>query len=253
MKALFACVLMAVLSSAHAADTQPESDWKISVGPGMYIFPKFPGSSRLQVLPFPMQDISWKDRVFSQGPDVLGVNVLRSENYHLGASLSFDFQSRSASDDARLKGLPDVHYGPKLRLFGDYTYWAFTGAAAVYQDIGGTGQGLTATADLLMSAPIGKALISMGPGLTWANGTYTRTFFGVDQQQSVASGLPQYNTSSGLRDVHFNVAGTYTFDKHWSANVAMVIGRLQRYAAGSPITERRLDLNGTASVLYRFN
>jgi MipA family protein len=252
MKALFACVLMAFLCPAHAADTQPESDWKISVGPGMYIFPEFPGSSRLQVLPFPVQDISWKDRVFSQGPDVLGVNVLRSENYHLGASLSFDFQSRSASDDARLKGLPDVHYGPKLRLFGDYTYWAFTGAAAVYQDIGGTGQGLTAMADLLVSAPIGKALISMGPGLTWANATYTRTFFGVDQQQSVASGLPQYNTSSGLRDVHFNVDGTYTFDKHWSTNVAMVIGRLQRYAAGSPITERRLDLNGMASVLYRF-
>jgi MipA family protein len=252
MKALIASVLMGFACTAHAADTQPESDWKISVGPGMYIFPEFPGSSRLQVLPFPVQDISWKDRVFSQGPDVLGVNVLRSENYHLGASLSFDFQSRSASDDSRLKGLPDVHYGPKLRLFGDYTYWAFTGAAAVYQDIGGTGQGLTAMADLLVSAPVGKALISMGPGLTWANATYTRTFFGVDQPQSVASGLPQYNTSSGLRDVHFNIDATYEFDKHWSANVAMVIGRLQRYAAGSPITERRLDLNGMASVLYRF-
>jgi MipA family protein len=237
---------------AHAADAQTDSDWKVSIGPGMYIFPRFPGSSRLQVLPFPVQDISWKDRVFSQGPDVLGVNVLRGENYHLGASISFDFQSRSASDDARLKGLPDVHYGPKLRLFGDYTWWAFTGAAAVYQDIGGTGQGMTAMADLYMSAPIGKFLLSAGPGLTWANATYTRTLFGISQQDSAASGLPRYDTASGLRDVHFNVIANYAFNRHWSANVTAVVGRLERYAAGSPITERRLDLNGVASVLYRF-
>jgi len=216
------------------------------------VFPKYPGSSQIQVLPFPVQDISWKDRVFSQGPDVLGVNALAGENYHAGASLSFDFQSRKSSDDARLKGLPDVHVGPKLRLFADYTWWAFTGSAAVYRDIAGTGQGLTAMADLFVSAPLGKLLLSAGPGVTWANATYTQTFFGVNAQESAASGLPQYATHSGLRDVHFNVNALYKFDAHWSANVAAVVGRLQKSAAGSPITERRLDLNGMASVLYRF-
>jgi outer membrane scaffolding protein for murein synthesis (MipA/OmpV family) len=239
-------------SAAHADEQQAASDWKISVGPGLYVFPKYPGSSQIQVLPFPVQDISWKDRVFSQGPDVLGVNALAGENYHAGASLSFDFQSRKSSDDARLKGLPDVHVGPKLRLFADYTWWAFTGSAAVYRDIAGTGQGLTAMADLFVSAPLGKLLLSAGPGVTWANATYTQTFFGVNAQESAASGLPQYSTHSGLRDVHFNVNALYKFDAHWSANVAAVVGRLQKSAAGSPITERRLDVNGMASVLYRF-
>ncbi|KQR81726.1 hypothetical protein ASG35_05390 [Burkholderia sp. Leaf177] len=238
--------------AAHAGEPTADSDWKISIGPGLYVFPKFPGSSQLQVLPFPVQDISWKDRVFSQGPDVLGVNVLRGEDYHVGMSVSFDFQSRSASDDSRLKGLPDVHYGPKLRLFADYTWWAFTGAAAVYQDIAGTGQGLTAMADMFVSAPIGNMLISVGPGLTWANATYTRTLFGISPQESATSGLSHYDTASGLRDVHFNVNANYKISQHWSANVSAVVGRLERYAAGSPITERRLDLNGVASVLYRF-
>lgn len=252
------CAALAAVSAccatgvALADEPQADSNWKISVGPGMYVFPAFPGSSHLQVLPFPVQDISWKDRVFSQGPDVLGVNVLHGENYHLGMSVSFDFQSRSSSDDARLKGLPDVHYGPKLRLFGDYTVWAFTGAVAAYQDISGTGQGLTATVDLFVSAPIGHWLISMGPGLTWANSTYTRTFFGITPQESAASGLPHYDTGSGLRDIHFNVSTTYKISPHWSTTVEAVVGRLERYAAGSPITERRLDLNGMASVLYRF-
>lgn len=241
-----------VAHAAEAAAPQADSDWKVSVGPGMYVFPKFPGSSQIQVLPFPVQDISWKDRIFSQGPDVLGVNALRGENYHVGMSVSFDFQSRSSSDDARLKGLPDVHYGPKLRLFADYTWWAFTGSTAIYQDIAGTGQGLTAMADLFVSAPLGKLLVSAGPGVTWANATYTQTFFGVNAHESAASGLPQYSTSSGIRDVHFNVNAGYEFNRHWSANLAGVVGRLERSAAGSPITERRLDLNGMASVLYRF-
>ncbi|REG51847.1 outer membrane scaffolding protein for murein synthesis (MipA/OmpV family) [Paraburkholderia sp. BL6669N2] len=249
LAAVTACCTMGV---AHADEPQADSDWKISVGPGMYVFPKFPGSSKLQKLPFPVQDISWKERFFSQGPDVLGVNVLHGENYHFGMSVSFDFQSRSSSDDARLRGLPDVHHGPKLRLFGDYTWWAFTGALAAYQDIAGTGQGLTAMADLFVSAPVGNWLISMGPGLTWANATYTQTLFGITPQESAASGLPHYDTGSGLRDIHFNVNATYKINPHWSANVAVVAGRLERYAAGSPITERRLDLNGMASVLYRF-
>lgn len=254
----YSCIAFAVASAcciadvARADESKTDSDWKFSVGPGVYFFPKFPGSSQLQALPFPVQDISWKDRIFSQGPDVLGVNALRGENYHVGMSVSFDFQSRSASDDARLKGLPDVHYGPKLRLFADYTWWAFTGAVAAYQDIGGTGQGLTAMADLFMSAPLGNLLISVGPGLTWANATYTHTLFGINAQESAASGLPRYDTASGLRDVHFNVNATYKISSHWTANVGAAIGRLERYAAGSPITERRLDLNGMASVLYRF-
>lgn len=241
-----------VAGAAHADEPQAASNWKISAGPGLYLFPKYPGSSQLQVLPFPVQDISWKDRVFSQGPDVLGVNALLGKDYHVGASLSFDFQSRSASDAPRLRGLPDVHYGPKLRLFADYTWWAFTGSAAVYADIAGTGQGVTAMTDLFVSAPLGNLLVSVGPGVTWANAAYTQTFFGVNAQESAASGLREYATSSGLRDVHLNVNATYKFNSHWSAYVTAVIGRLERAAAGSPITERRLDLNGMASVLYRF-
>lgn len=244
--------LMGFASAANSAEPHADGDWKISAGPGVYLFPEYPGSSRLQALPFPVQDISWKDRVFSQGPDVLGVNALRGDNYHLGLSLSYDFQSRASSDDPRLKGLPDVHYGPKLRLFADYTWWAVTGSAAIYQDIAGTGQGMTAMADLLVSAPLGKLLVSVGPGLTWANGTYTQTFFGVTPQESAASGLPRYATGSGLRDVHFNVDLSYEITSHWSASVAAVVGRLERFAAGSPITERRLDLNGVGSVAYRF-
>ncbi|WP_087043438.1 MipA/OmpV family protein [Caballeronia ptereochthonis] len=234
---------------AQAADV---SAWKIGIGPAILVTPAFPGSSSLKVYPLPAQDVSWDDRIFSQGPDVLGVNALRGKDYHVGTSISFDFQSRTSSDDPRLRGLPDVHWGPKLRLFADYTWWAFTGSMALYQDIGGTGQGKTVMTDLVASVPSGRLLVSVGPGFTWADAAYTRTFFGVSAAQSAASHLPQYQTGSGIRDVHMNVDATYDFSRHWTSSLALTAGRLEHYAAASPITERRLELNAMASVNYRF-
>ncbi|BCG02913.1 hypothetical protein PPGU19_074810 (plasmid) [Paraburkholderia sp. PGU19] len=239
-------------SQQSDATAKPASKWKIGIGPGVVITPLYPGSRELRVFPYPALDISYDDRVFSQGPDVLGLNVLRSENYHVGAALSFDFQSRHEKDDPHLHGLGNVDGGPKLKLFADYTAWIFTGSVAMYQDIAGHGQGKTVVSDLYASLPVGGWLFSMGPGFTWADAEYTRTFFGVSSQQSAASGLPAYNTGAGIRDVHLNGYVSYDISKHWAASVAVTLGRLQHYAAASPITERRSELNTLASVNYRF-
>ncbi|MGF6297852.1 outer membrane scaffolding protein for murein synthesis (MipA/OmpV family) [Paraburkholderia sp. WC7.3g] len=164
---------------------------------------------------------------------MLGVNVLRGPAYHVGAALSFDFQSRKESDDPHLHGLGDVSGGPKLKLFADYTVWAFTGSVALYQDIAGHHQGTTVSTDFVASAPVSGWLFSVGPGFTWANGPYTRTFFGVSGQQSAASGLPAYNTRAGVRDVHMNAIVTYDFSRHWNGSAAATFGRLEHDAANS--------------------
>ncbi|RDK03277.1 MipA/OmpV family protein [Paraburkholderia lacunae] len=239
-------------ANANNANASADSKWKIALGPGVVVSPKYPGSRQLSVFPFPALDISYDDRFFSQGPDVLGVNVLRGPAYHLGAALSWDFESRKESDDPRLHGLGDVHSGPKLKLFADYTVWAFTGSVALYQEIAGHHKGTTVSTDVVASAPVGGWLFSVGPGLTWANGTYTRTFFGVSSQQSSASGLPVYNTSAGVRDIHMNAVVSYDISRHWVGSVSATFGRLEHNAANSPITQRRFELNTLASVNYRF-
>lgn len=241
---------------AAAADAgmsaQPASKWKIAFGPGLFVSPRYPGSRDLRVFPYPALDISYDDRVFSQGPDVLGVNVIRGSDYHVGAAISLDFVSRHESDDTHLRGLGDVNAGPKLKIFADYTVWMFTGSVAMYQDIGGNHQGKTVLTDLYASVPVGSWLFSAGPGFTWGDAVYTRTFFGVSNRQSTASGLPAYKTGSGISDVHLNGYVSYDFSKHWVGSVAVTLGRLQHYAALSPITERRTELNTLASVNYRF-
>nr|WP_244118036.1 cytochrome ubiquinol oxidase subunit I [Burkholderia gladioli] len=85
----------AAVSGTAASGASP---WKITIGPGVYVAPQYPGSRHLKAYPFPALDISYRDRFFSQGPDVLGWNVLSSgDTYHLGMAVSFDFQSRDAA------------------------------------------------------------------------------------------------------------------------------------------------------------
>src|ERR1700744_3117321 len=64
--------------TTDSATAAADPDWKVAIGPGFYLSPAYPGARRLKVYPFPSLDISYKDRVFSQGPDVLGVNVIAS-------------------------------------------------------------------------------------------------------------------------------------------------------------------------------
>jgi MipA family protein len=245
-------------TSCAFADEQdasaPTSEgWKVSVGPGLMISPRYPGARELRLLPIPSLDISYEDRIFSQGFDVLGVNLLRGDAYHVGAALSFDFQSRKESDDPHLHGLGDVNEGPKLKLFADYSVSFLMASIAAYQDIAGTGQGLLVSADLAANLPVtDRLLLSFGPGVTWANARYTHSLFGVDAQQGAASGLPVFNTSAGIRDYHLNAYASYDITKQWIGSIALTAGRLQHDAARSPITERRTELNIVTAINYRF-
>jgi MipA family protein len=256
-----AFALAAQANLVHAEEAPPapappasgdDDKWQIALGAGAIVTPKYPGSKSLDVLPYPALDISYDDRFFSQGPDVLGVNALRRDDYHVGAALSFDFQQRRASDDARLKGLGDVKITPKLKLFADYTAWMFTGSVALYQDIGGQHQGKLVVTDLYATLPSGPLTVSAGPGFTWSDAEYARTFFGVSPAQSAASGMPVHDAGSGIRDVHLNGYVGYAFSKHWSGTVSATLARLQGSAARSPIAQRRTELTMLASVNYRF-
>jgi MipA family protein len=227
--------------------------WKVSVGPGLMLSPRYPGARELRLLPIPSLDISYDDRVFSQGLDLLGLNVLKGDAYHVGAALSLDFQSRNESDDPHLRGLGNVDEGPKLKLFADYSVSFLTGSVAAYQDISGTGQGFLVSTDLAANLPLtSRFLVGFGPGVTWGNSEYTRSLFGVSVGQSAASGLPAFNTSAGIRDVHLNAYASYDISKKWVGSVALTAGRLQHDAARSPITERREELNLVAAINYRF-
>src|SRR5262249_61229415 len=76
-----------------------------------------------------------------------------------------------------------------------YTENWYVLGASVLSDILNRGQGTLVSLNALARHRASDRLTFFGgPGLTWADGRYTRTFFGVSADQSAASGLPEFGT-----------------------------------------------------------
>ncbi|MCT7295062.1 MipA/OmpV family protein [Ralstonia sp. CHL-2022] len=249
------------LTSAAQAQTAPAvnaknsaeaSDWSIAVGPAIYMSPKYPGAKSSFVFPWIDQEIEYKRRFFSKGMDFAGVYLANNDTWQVGGNFQFDPTWRHAHDDARLNGLGNVNATVRAKAFAQYTVSFLTLSTDAEQDILGNRQGLIANADVYASAPVGRWLFSLGTGVSWTNGQYMRTFFGVDDGQSARSGLPVFATHAGLRDVHLNAIVTCKLDDRWTANGSLTVARLHGDAADSPITQRRQQTTAMASLTYRF-
>ncbi|WP_454727497.1 MULTISPECIES: MipA/OmpV family protein [Cupriavidus] len=257
-RALLALAFTLGMPAAWAADdtaadkTAPASNWKISAGPGVYVAPDFPGARSTLVYPIVYQDIDYGGRFFSRGFDLLGVYALNNEVWQIGADFQFDPTWRRAKDDHRLAGLGNVNMTMRARAFAQAQVSFITFSADVAQDIAGQGQGLVANGDVLFSLPAGKWLFTLGPGVTWTNGKYMQTFFGVTADQSARSGLAAHAVGAGLREWHANGIVSYEISRNWSALGSLTFARLEGDAASSPVTERRQQWTAMAALTYKF-
>ncbi len=182
---------LAMGSTAHASTGSDEtaSDWSVAIGPSVYVTPKYPGARTSFVFPWVDQEIEYKHRFFSKGTDFLGAYLANDDTWQVGGNFQLDPTWRHASDDARLAGLGNVNATVRAKAFAQYTVSFLTLSTDAEQDILGNRQGLIVNGDAYVSAPVGRWLFSLGAGLSWVNGQYMHTFFGVDEVQSARSGL----------------------------------------------------------------
>jgi outer membrane scaffolding protein for murein synthesis (MipA/OmpV family) len=78
-----------------------------------------------------------------------------------------------------------------------------------------------------------------------------RAFYGVSAQQSVISGLPQFDATAGISDLYLEAVAGYDISRHWSVTVDAIAARLHGDAADSPFTETRAQLSVLASITYK--
>jgi MipA family protein len=242
----------AVPASSTSADAE-KSDWIITVGAGIMAGPKYPGSNAMRFQPIPAFDIEYKNLLFAKDDMPLGVYFINTPVWSAGLAVQYDFTQRRPSDNPALAALGGVDSTYRAKLFGSYTLSALTFSTSAAQDIGGHGEGLLVDANAIATLPLGsKWYLSAGPGLSWGNSQYQNTFFGVNQAQSVASGLPQYQAHAGLRDVYVSFEADYLITKHWTAALTLRLAQLQGSAAHGPVTQSRQQTTSTAALSYTF-
>jgi MipA family protein len=240
-------------SMPNSTPTPAQPDWVVTLGGGVQAGPRYPGSNSTRFLPIPAVDIEYKNLLFAKQDMPLGVYFINNAQWSAGLAVQYDLTERRASDDAHLAGLANLPMTPRAKLFGAYTWSALTVSASAAQDIGGHAEGLVLDVNAIATLPLGTQwYLSAGPGVTWGNGQYQSTYFGITPAQNAASGLPQYTARAGVNNVYLSLEADYLLTKHWTATANVKIAQLQSDAAHSPITESRQQTTSTLSLSYSY-
>jgi MipA family protein len=234
--------------------------WRVSVGAGLILGPKYPGADTYRLRALPVVGASYGAFFIGGDPGAgggggVGVNLVRDAAWRFGVSLAPGFgRARRESDHPSLAGMGDIDRATRATVFGGYTWrrW-LSGTLRVSTDIEGEGQGTLALFDLNARWRVAdRVFLSAGPGVTWADKDYTMTFFGVTADQAARSTLPAYEAESGWNAARFGIGGGYRIDQHWSLGSRLTISKLVGEAADSPITRDRTPYSAALFATYRF-
>jgi MipA family protein len=248
LAALSALITLALThTAARAAEDAPTI-----LGAGAYTIPLYPGSTRVDVRPIPVIDVTLWDRLFVRPTLGAGVYLWHKPTLDLGVSIDADLLHRYEVDDTRLAGLGNVSKTARANLFITQRCGRLEATARLSTDIGGAGHGNVLDLELARSRRLTPVLnIRVGVGTTWTNKEYMRSFFGVDAQQSARSGLPVFSPDSGLSSTRLFFSAAYEVRPHWLIGGQLYAARLLRDAADSPITQRRTTGGGGLFLAYR--
>ncbi len=248
------------LGAAAQSGQPPQSDaWQFTVGGGVVARAAFPGSASRKTEFVPLFLASKGPLFIGSVPGTglpfgVGYDLYQTQEMRLGVAVGGGFSKvRKEAEFARLAGLGDISNAVRGGIYGSYNVGALGVRGNVMTDLGGNKQGTLISLDVEGRAKLtGQLTVSAGPGLTWADGTYLQTVFGINAAQSVASKRPVYTAKSGVNTLRLSVSASYRIDNNWSVRAGVTAARLQGDAANSPITESKSQNAANVFVSYRF-
>ncbi|HEY0680704.1 MAG TPA: MipA/OmpV family protein [Steroidobacter sp.] len=237
---------------AQARDEGDGKSWQVTAGAGVLARPDFPGSDSLEVLPLPAFNITYGERWFLNA-DGLGAYLVKRDRGSVTFSLAPDVTRRDESDSSHLRGLGDVDRTAVARLKTAYSFGPVTATAAVSTDIADEGHGTVAELALQSRAEVTQRLaLNYGVAARWIDDEYAESFFGVTAQQSLRSGLSEYEAQNGVGDARLFVNAVYALSPRWIVSAGAAAAQLQGDAKDSPIVEDDSYFQFDAAVMYRF-
>lgn len=183
----------------------------------------------------------------------LGIDLAENEAFDLSLGLRLD-NGRDESSSPALAGMGKVKRTVRVRVGGSWRFapgWQLSGNWTV--DAFNRGGGNIADAKIQYEWQLAPRFsLTPAASITVAGPRYMRTWYGVDEEQSAASGYPYYKPGLGVRDISFTLAARAELGEHWVLIGGPGYTRLLGPAGRSPIVQRRSSWSANAGVGYRF-
>jgi outer membrane scaffolding protein for murein synthesis (MipA/OmpV family) len=274
MKKLLALTLSALGSTAMAqtpaVNLMPDGSRDMYVGLGAVVQPRYEGSEHYRTRALPLLQVELSNGLFlsglsagwhlSQQPalefgPLLTVHpgrhysgsgpVLGGVNNSLAPAGAMGNRRLAGMDDidARLTGGVFLNYdlNPRLRLTNTVLYGA-----------GGDGLSWELGVQQLATDMQSRHRVSLTGGLTVVNRDYNSTFFGVDRDAALATGMRPYQADGGVKDVFLRARWNWALSPSWILSSSARVSRLTGDARRSPLVERPTQFSISTGLAYRF-
>ena len=216
----------------------------IRVGLGPVIAPAYEGSNDYKVKAAPLISFRYRDLIQVDNNNIR-VNIFgrdsifESSNFKAGPLLKLDF-GRDETDSPDLAGLGDVGTSLELGVFASYTIGPTRARIRVQHDVISGHSGMRVIGDLGVAVyRSNKLIVTSNLSTTWSDGSYMDSFFGVTAAQALASGLPVFDATSGLKDISLAFGSNYVVSEHWALVANAGYSKLLGDAKNSPIVAIR--------------
>ena len=266
LAALVLVLLIAPLHPARAQTPSPLQEWqylrwhhsgqairarsshvRVIVGLASEVQPVYDGS-RAYRIPVLRPDFLfyYRDIAFISSGEGIGYNFLRGDHYQFGLGVTYDLGRKAKDDLTNLHGMGDIDAAPVGKLYGSVVLsrkFPLILRVDARQFVGGA-QGAVADAAVYTPLPGSSKNFVMfaGPSITLATHHYLQTLYGVDREQALASGHPEYLiTHNGTASAGVGFSATKFLGPHWLINIDGAIRQLRGDPAFSPIVERRTE------------
>lgn len=252
--AYLACAaIFAIPSPAFAQD---EDDYRVRIGLGGQIQPKFIGSDETQIRPLFDFDLARGTNPFPfEAPDdAFGIALVSEGGFKAGPAANI--QSKRKESDV---GAPVGRVGTTIEIGGFAEYQvsdSFRLRADVRKGLGGHDGVIGSLGADFVARDGDKYVFSIGPRVLASNGRFQRAYFGVDSEAALATGLPVYRPKSGIHAIGAASGLSYQFNNRFGMFGYARYERLVGDAAKSPIIRElgsRNQLSGGVGLSYTFN
>jgi outer membrane protein len=255
-------VAVVILSLASVAQAQ-DSPFNIEnvpnvVGVGIAMLPDYPGSDDYMVGGAPFFKINL-DSQFEYYLRLLAtdlqLNLINHPIFRFGPAFNYRFGRNDDVEDDVVKKMKEIDGTIEAGAFmgielvdKDNPRQRFLSQVEFLSDVGGEYKGYNVSLSASYWFPVHKAVdVTFGGGITYADGNYMETYFGVDQKNADRTGLPVYEADSGLLMARINTGAVLHLSMSWHLAAGLQYRPLLDDAADSPIVD---DRGSTSQWIY---
>jgi MipA family protein len=244
------CLLVsAPAAPVFAADMAPlvppaptaSPKWTVELGMEVRSLPHYQGSEVYGFYPVPFLDVrpAGTPPRFHAPRDGIGYALVDTGGFKAGPVAQVEL-GRHVKHNPSLEGLGNV--GATAEIGGFVEYWPtqwLRARAEVRQGIGGH-HGIVSDETLDFVVPVSPQwVVSGGPRMTIATKEANSPYFGVNDVQSMMSGLPTFDVGGGVRSVGLGTQARYQWNAKWASHAFVEYSRLTGDVADSPIVTQR--------------